>query len=94
MFPTIDPAELADCVVPLDEEGRRALRRYWERVIREEWVSPRQRTTPSPRPSEDGQRRLRGARRAVAHTATTGTAVVTLQSAARRAGSSTTGEAA
>lgn len=34
MFPTIDPAELADCVVPLDEEGRRALRRYWERVIR------------------------------------------------------------
>src|SRR3954447_1183253 len=35
-----DPAALAECVALLDEEGRRAVRQYWEQVIREEWVSP------------------------------------------------------
>lgn len=30
-----DVAALAECVVPLDEEGRRLVRRYWDQVIRE-----------------------------------------------------------
>ena len=33
---TQDGAALADCIAPLDEEGRRAVRRHWDRVIREE----------------------------------------------------------
>jgi len=36
MDSTAEGAALTDCVVPLDEEGRRAVRRYWDRVIREE----------------------------------------------------------
>jgi hypothetical protein len=31
----IDPAALAECVAPLSEDGRSAVHRYWDRVIRE-----------------------------------------------------------
>ncbi len=69
MDSTINPADLAECVVPLDEEGRRAVRRYWEQVIREEWVPPARRA-PRPVPlAEDGRRERRVARRAVAQIA-------------------------
>ncbi|GAA3068531.1 hypothetical protein GCM10010464_35920 [Pseudonocardia yunnanensis] len=34
----VNGAELAECVRSLDEEGRRAVRAYWEQVIQEEWV--------------------------------------------------------
>jgi hypothetical protein len=65
----IDPATLDECVRPLDEEGRRAVRRYWEQVIREEWVPPVRRVPrPVPLP-EDGRRERREARRAVARIA-------------------------
>ena len=37
---TRDGAALADCVRALDDQGRRAVRRHWEQVIREEWVPP------------------------------------------------------
>ncbi len=60
-----DVAALAECVVPLDDEGRRAVRRYWEQVIREEWEPPA-RSAPRPVPlAEDGRRERRQARRAV-----------------------------
>lgn len=66
-------AELAECVRPLDEDGRRAVRRYWEQVIWEEWVR-------SVRPARravslaelDGRRERRQARRAVARIAAAG----------------------
>lgn len=66
---TSHPAQLAECVVPLDEEGRRAVRRYWELVIREEWEPPARRV-PRAVPLEcDGRRERREARRAVARIA-------------------------
>jgi hypothetical protein len=66
---THEPADLTECIVPLDEEGRRAVRRYWEQVIREEWVPPVRRVPrPVPLP-EDGRRERRAARRAVARIA-------------------------
>ena len=61
-----DLASLDECVAPLADEDRRALRRYWEQVIREEWVPPAKRA-PRPVPlAEDGRRERREARRAVA----------------------------
>jgi len=66
MESTTDPAALAECIAPLNEEGRRAVRRYWEQVIREEWV-PADRSVPRAVPVvEDGRRERREARRAVA----------------------------
>ncbi len=66
---TRDVAALTECVVPLDEEGRRAVRRYWEQVIWEEWEPPARRV-PRPVPlAEDGRRERREARRAVARIA-------------------------
>lgn len=63
---TTSPVGLAECVVALDDEGRRAVRRHWEQVIREEWVPPARRA-PRPVPlAEDGRRERREARRAVA----------------------------
>ena len=65
-------AALADCVVPLDEEDRRAVRRYWEQVIQEEWApsaQPAPRAVPLP---EDGRRERREARRSVARIAAAG----------------------
>lgn len=35
MEATCDPAGLAECLAPLDREGRRLVREYWERVIEE-----------------------------------------------------------
>ena len=96
MFSTIDPAELADCVVPLDEESRRSLRRYWELVIREEWVPP-SRQAPRPVPlAEDGRRERREARRAIARIAAASrvAAVVPMRPTPRTDGVSTAGEAA
>ena len=97
MSSTIQPAELAECVVPLDEDGRRAVRRYWEQVIREEWVPAErgvQRAVPL---AEDGRRERREARRAVARVAAAGrlAPVVALRSpAVPVAGVATAGEAA
>ena len=65
MSSTTDPAELAECLAPLDEQGRRAVRRYWEQVIREEWV-PAPRGVPRAVPlSELDERRERRAVAAV-----------------------------
>ena len=97
MNSTTHPADLAECVVPLDEEGRRSVRRYWEQVIREEWV-PAERGVPRAVPlAEDGRRERREARRAVARIAAAGrlAPVVALRSpAVWVAGAATTGEAA
>ena len=38
MSSTTHPADLAECVVPLDEEGAREVRLYWDRVIGEVWA--------------------------------------------------------
>jgi hypothetical protein len=75
MESTINPAALAECVVPLDDEGRRAVRRYWERVIREEWVPPVRRVRRPVPLAEDGRRERRAARRAVARIAAAGRTV-------------------
>jgi hypothetical protein len=73
MSTTKDGAALAECVAPLSEDGRRALRRYWEQVIREEWVPT---ARPAPRPVSlavlDERRERRSARRAVARLAAAG----------------------
>lgn len=69
MGSTIHPADLDECVVPLDEEGRRAVRRYWEQVIREEWCPPVRRVPRAVPLAEDGRRERREARRAVARIA-------------------------
>ena len=67
MSTTKDCAALAECVAQLSEEERRAVRRYWEQVIREEWVPA---TRPVPRAVSlaelDERRERRSARRAVA----------------------------
>jgi hypothetical protein len=62
-----DAAALTECIAPLDDEDRRAVRRYWEQVIREELV-PAERVAPRPVPLEelDERRERRTARRAVA----------------------------
>jgi hypothetical protein len=60
-----DAGVLAECVSPLDDEGRRAVRRYWEQVIREEWVPPVRRRPRAVPLAEDGRRERREARRAV-----------------------------
>ena len=66
---TRDVAALVECVVPLDDESRRAVRQYWEQVIREEWMPPARRVPrPVPLP-EDNRRERREARRAVARIA-------------------------
>lgn len=69
MSSEFDRAALAECVVPLDTEGRRAVRRYWEQVIREEWVPPVRRRPRAVPLSEDGRRERRSARRAVSRIA-------------------------
>lgn len=64
----VNPADLDGCVRPLDEDDRRALRRYWEQVIREELLP----VTLAPRAvrlAEDSRRERRQARRAVARIA-------------------------
>ncbi len=67
---TRDVAALTECVVPLDEEGRRAVRRYWEQVIREEWVPPVERVPGLASLAERDERRARRqARRAMARIA-------------------------
>lgn len=69
MDSTVDPGALAECIAPLGDEDRRAVRRYWERVIWEEWVPP-ERRAPRPVPlAEDGRRERRDARRAIARIA-------------------------
>ncbi len=67
---TRDVAALAECVVPLDDEDRRAVRRYWEQVIREEWVPPVERVQGLASLAERDERRARRqARRAMARIA-------------------------
>lgn len=89
---------LTDCVAPLDEDNRRAVRRYWEQVIREEWV-PSVRPAPRavPLAELDERRERRAARRAVARIAAAGrlAPVVALRSPSAVAGGSVlAGEAA
>lgn len=62
-------ADLDECVRALDEDGRRAVRQYWEQVIREEWVPPTRRIPRAVPLPEDGRRERREARRAVARIA-------------------------
>jgi glutathione S-transferase len=69
MDSTTNGAALVECVVPLDEEGRRAVRRYWEQVIREEWEPPVRRVPRAVPLPEDGRRERREARRAIARIA-------------------------
>jgi hypothetical protein len=69
----IDPAVLAECVVPLHEEDRCVVRRYWEQVIREEWVPPvRQRPARVSLGELDERRGRRAARRSLALVTRTG----------------------
>jgi hypothetical protein len=65
----IDAAALAECVAPLASEARRAVRQYWEQVIREEWVPPVRRRPRVVPLAEDGRRERREARRAVSRIA-------------------------
>lgn len=78
-----DPRALDNCVVSLDEEGRRAVRHYWERVIWEEWVPP-SRWEPRAMSVGGAARQAREARRAMARVAAAGrlAPVVALRSAA------------
>lgn len=69
MRTTTTTAELDECVAPLDDEGRRALRRYWSQVVWEEWVPPAARREPSPVSAAAEGRRRREARRAMARVA-------------------------
>jgi hypothetical protein len=63
---TEDARALSDRIGPLDEEGRRAVRRYWEQVIREEWVPPsRQRPARVSMGELDERRGRRAARRSL-----------------------------
>lgn len=72
MDSTTNGAALAECVAPLDEDARRAVRQYWEQVIREEWA-PLVRRMPRAVPlAEDGRRERREARRAIARIAAAG----------------------
>jgi len=75
MKSTTDPAALAECIAPLNEEDRRAVRRYWEQVIREELLPVRRAPRAVPL-AEDGRRERRAARRAVARIAAAGRARV------------------
>lgn len=69
---TRDVVALTECVVPLDAEGRRAVRRYWERVIREEWVPPVERAAGRGSLVDlDERRTRRRTRRAMARIAAT-----------------------
>jgi hypothetical protein len=69
MDSTTNGAALVECVAPLDEEGRRAVRRYWEQVIREEWEPPVRRMPRAVPLDSDGRRERREARRAIARIA-------------------------
>ena len=63
----LDPAGLADCTVVLGLEHRRAVREYWDQVIREEEVPAGQRVYCPPSLEElDERRARRRARRGLA----------------------------
>lgn len=56
----IHPADLDQCVTALDEDDRRTVCAYWERIVGEELPTAR-RVFPL---REDGRRKRRGVRRA------------------------------
>jgi hypothetical protein len=58
--------DLANRLGPLDDDERRVLRRYWDQVIREEWI-PAERQAPRlvPVPELAERRERRRARRAM-----------------------------
>lgn len=87
MSSTTTGAALAECTALLNEEGRRAVRRYWDQVVREEWVAP-SRGVPRLVLIESGRER-REARRAMARVAAAGrlAAVVPLPTPLPMAGS-------
>lgn len=63
-------AALVECIAPLADENRRAVRAYWEQVIREEWMPPVRRIPQVV--AQDGRRQRREARRAMARIAAAG----------------------
>jgi hypothetical protein len=71
MDSTIHPADLDQCVAPLDDDDLRALRQYWEQVTDE--LCPLARPVPRavPLPS-DGRRERREVRRTVGRIAAAG----------------------
>lgn len=75
MDSSIHPADLAQCVAPLDDDDRRAVCRYWEQIIREELLPTPTAPRAVPLP-EDGRRERRQTRRAVARIAAAGRAQV------------------
>ena len=87
MDSTIHPADLDGCVRPLDEEDRRAVCRYWEQVIREEWCPPVRRMPRAVSlPELERRRDRREARRAVARVAAAGRVRVRAVAVSRRSG--------
>lgn len=66
----VNPAELAECIAPLDEEDRRALWRYWDQVIWEEWAAPVPRSPRTVSLAElEERRQRRETRRAIGRVA-------------------------
>ncbi|MGQ0576514.1 MAG: hypothetical protein ACT4RN_20245 [Pseudonocardia sp.] len=68
----IDAAALTECTAPLDDEECRALRRYWDQVIREEWKPLAGRRPLPVLLAEDSRRQRREARRAMARVVAAG----------------------
>lgn len=54
-----DPESLAECIAPLNQQDRQALRRHWDRVTAEEWTPPSQRYDRVPSLAELDERRAR-----------------------------------
>src|SRR5690349_10093993 len=71
MDSTIHPADLDECVRPLDEDGQRELRRYWEQVTDELCPMPKRAPRAVPLPT-DGRSERRQVRREVAQIAEVG----------------------
>ena len=64
-----DPAALAECIAPLSQDDRRALRRYWARVTAEEWIPPSERVRVPSFAELDERRARRRMRRQLASVA-------------------------
>jgi hypothetical protein len=96
MDSTTNGGVLVECVAPLNEEGRRAVRRYWEQVIREEWAEPVRRMPRAVPSDADIRRERREARRAIARIAAASRVaqVVALRSTLASPAAGSTGEAA
>ncbi|MGD9529618.1 MAG: hypothetical protein AB7L91_14580 [Dehalococcoidia bacterium] len=80
-----DPAALAECIAPLDDEDCEVLHRYWDRVIEDVWSAlPVQSVPRAASLAElEERRRRREARRAMTRVAAAGRAVRFLPSPVR-----------